>query len=328
MKIFITGVTGYIGYKMMHAALSKGYTVHALVRGKGNGIRFLHANLHYFYGDITDIQSVKIAMKGCHIVFHVAAITQLWHKNKSLFYEVNVGGTKNVLEAASCLEVQKFIFTSSCAVLGPSSNYPVAEDDLRKIAFENDYEIGKHCAEELVKEYSKKMFAVIVSAPRVYGPGLLTKGNPVNKIISKIINRKYTFIPGAKNVVGNYAFVDDVVEGHFLAMEHGVSGEKYNLGGENIDYSTFFNEVRQGAEKKIKFIPVSRLLLKASFICVQLFNKMLGIDSHIDYKLADRLFQNRAVNCDKAVKQLGYHITPFKEGIEKTIAHLKKEKYA
>ncbi|MGZ3939737.1 MAG: NAD-dependent epimerase/dehydratase family protein, partial [Flavisolibacter sp.] len=156
MKLFITGTTGYIGQKLMEAALAKGLTVHALVRNLSAQKLNQHKRLRYFRGDVTDYESVEMAMRGCDVVLHAAGITQLWHHDRTVFYRVNVGGTRNVLEAASYHKVKKLVYTSTCGVLGPSLLNPVNEEDPRVAPFENDYEISKHCAEELVKEYSRR----------------------------------------------------------------------------------------------------------------------------------------------------------------------------
>jgi nucleoside-diphosphate-sugar epimerase len=326
MTIFITGVTGYIGQKLLQVAVAKGHRVHGLVRDP-HSIRLIqNQNVSYFKGDITEYESVVSAMKDCDAVLHTAAITQFWHKDRSVFYRVNVGGTRNVLEAACLHKVKKLVFTSSCAVLGPSLNGPVTEDDPRVTPFENDYEISKHCAEELVKEYChRRLFAVIVCPPRVYGPGLATKGNPIGKLIDNAIKRKLAFLPSAKNVIGNYAFIDDVVEGHFLAMEKGLAGEKYILGGENLSYETFFDNIRQVSKQNIRFIRLPRRLLKMIGAANYGLSVVTNKHSHLTPKTVDRLFQNRAVNSEKAVRQLGYTITPFKVGVERTIQFLKSK---
>jgi nucleoside-diphosphate-sugar epimerase len=328
MKLFITGVTGYIGHKLMLAAINKGYTVHALVRDPSSSQLIANDKIEYFKGDITNYDSVVKAMENCDAVMHAAGITQLWHRDRSVFYRVNVGGTKNVLEAACFHNVKKFVFTSTCGVLGPSFKYPVSEEDPRITPFENDYEISKHCAEELVKEYSRRgLFAIIAALPRVYGPGLMTNGNPVSKLIGDTIKRKIGFIPDAKQVVGNYAFIDDVIEGHFLALQKGLGGEKYNLGGENHSYEEFFNSIRNASVQKIRLVTVPKFLLKTAgkfAFSISLFTKR---HTHLTPAIIDRLYQNRAVSCEKAIRQLGYHITPLENGIQQTIQFLKAKNY-
>lgn len=328
MKIFITGVTGYIGHKLLLAAIGKGYSVQALVRKQLPQLPLMQ-QVQYKAGDITDFDSVMKAMDGCDAVMHAAGMTRLWHKDRSVFYKVNVEGTRNVLNAACHHGVKRLVFTSTCAVLGPSANLPLVESDPRVTAFENDYEISKHCAEELVKEYSRKgLFAVIVCPARVYGNGLNTDGNPITKLIERTLKRKLAFVPSAKNVLGNYAFVDDVVEGHFLAMQKGLGGEKYILGGENLSYQQFFETIQQAANEKIRLIAVPKPVLKLAgafaYGSVLLTRKHI----HLTPKTIDRLFQNRALSCEKAIRQLGYKITPFKTALYQTIQQLKSKSYA
>jgi len=329
MKILITGATGYIGYKLAMEAARRNYTVHILVRDLQSPLLPEHPNIIKFKGDITDKGSVMAAMRNCDKVMHAAAIAKLSAKDNSIFYSVNVEGTRNMLDAALVSGIKKFVFTSSGAVIGPSGKYPMSENDPRITAFENDYEISKHWAEELVKEYCRRgLFAIIVAAPRVYGPGHECNGNTMNMLLKSILSLRLAFVPSCDKVVANYAFVDDVVNGHFLAMEKGLGGEKYILGGENLSYRSFFQTIKQNTGKNIRLIPMPRLLIKLwSFLYMCICN-LLKKETHISPKVIDRLAQNRALSSDKAVRQLGYSITPFSEGIQKTILHLKNKKYA
>ena len=139
---------------------------------------------------------------------------------------------------------------------------------------------------------------------------------------------RVAFVPSCDNVVANYAFVDDVVNGHFLAMDKGLGGEKYILGGENLSYRSFFQGIKQHIGKKIGLIPVPKFLLKIWSFFYMCICSLLRKETHISPKVIDRLSQNRALSCEKAVKQLGYTITPFSVGIHKTILHLKNKNYA
>ena len=325
MKILITGATGYIGYKLAMEAARKNYTVHILVRDLQSPLAPAHPNIKKFKGDITNKGSVLAAMEGCSKVMHAAAVAKLTAKDNSIFYSINVEGTRNMLDAALELGIKKFVFTSSGAVIGPSGKYPMNESDPRIAAFENDYEISKHWAEELVKEYCRKgLFAVIVAAPRVYGPGHECNGNTMNTLLKNILSTRLAFVPSCDNVVANYAFVDDVVNGHFLAMEKGLGGEKYILGGENLSYRSFFQTIKQNAGEKIRLIRIPRLLIKFWSFLYMCFCNLIGKETHISPRVIDRLAQNRALSCEKAIRQLGYSITPFADGIQKTILHLKK----
>lgn len=323
MKILITGATGYIGNKLALEAAARNYIVHILVRDIQSKHLPIHPNIIGFKGDVTDKKSVLAAMQGCTKVIHAAAITKMWDKDSSIFYKVNVEGTRNILDAALECGVKKLVYTSTGAVIGPSDKNPMNENDPRLTAFENDYEISKHWAEELVKEYSRKgLFAVIVSAPRVYGPGLFTGGNVFERLLRKILSMGMAFVPSCENVLANYAFVDDVITGHFLALDKGLGGEKYILGGENISYTTFFNTVKKYAGKKIRLIRVPKNLLLAWSFLHMIVYRLAGKHTNISPKIVYRIAQNRALSCEKAIRQLGYSITPFSVGIQKTILHV------
>jgi nucleoside-diphosphate-sugar epimerase len=243
-----------------------------------------------------------------------------------LFYKVNVDGTHNMLQAAQDAGVKKFVFTSTAAVLGPSRKHPVCEDDPRLTAFENDYEISKHCAEEIVRGYARNgLFSVIVAPPRVYGPGLETSSNAVNGFIKKLLHARITFMPSAADAVGNYAFLDDVVEGHFNALQHSLNGEKYILGGENISFRRLFQTTIAAIGRDIKTLVVPKPVLKAWSAVVFGGCYVTGVHTNISPKVVDRLYQNRALSCEKAVRHLGYTITPFEQGIAQTVHYLKNK---
>ena len=328
MRILVTGATGYIGYKLAMEAARRDHTVHILVRDLHSPLLPEHPNIVAFKGDITDKISVLAAMQGCTKVLHAAAIAKLSARDNSIFFSVNVEGTRNMLEAALECRIKKFVFTSSGAVIGPSGNFPMREQDPRIVTFENDYELSKFMAEELVKEYNcKGLFTVIVAAPRVYGPGNTCNGNTMHFFLRKILSMRIAFVPFCENVVANYAFIDDVVNGHFLAMEKGLGGEKYILGGENLSYRNFFNTLKEKNDKKILLIPIPTFLFKVWSFFYMLYKHLTNKETHISPKVIDRLAQNRALSCEKAIRQLGYSVTPFSEGIQRTILHLKKTIY-
>ncbi|OLY90861.1 NAD dependent epimerase/dehydratase family protein [Cnuella takakiae] len=149
MKLFLTGATGYVGHRLALHAAKRGYQVQALVRNLQRNLP-RHPNIRFFTGDITDAASVDRAMEGCQQVIHAAALARYYHPRASEFFRVNVGGTHHVLEAALRQGISRLVFTSTCAVLGPSYGRPVTETDTRLRPFDNDYEVSKYCAEQLV----------------------------------------------------------------------------------------------------------------------------------------------------------------------------------
>ncbi len=324
MKIFITGATGYIGHQLALTLAGQGNCVHVIVRDLFSPNIPRHDNIIVFAGDITDRPSIKAAMRGCLQVYHTAAVVKLFAKDPSIFYKVNVEGTNNLLAEALELGVKKFVFTSSCGVLGTSILEPKCENDPRTTSFDNDYEFTKFLAENLVKEYSHKgLFTVIVSPSKVFGPGIETHTVSVNRLIKKFIEGRLTFIPKPGNLVANYCFIDDVVEGHILAMAKGIGGEKYILGGENISYLDIFQTIRSLSGTKAKLIQAPKMLVQTWAVLDWIKYKITRKEPVVTTKGIQHIFCNKTFSSGKAIRQLGYRPTPLREGLLQTIHFLK-----
>lgn len=320
MKIFITGASGFIGSHLLQKLLDDGHTVNALYRSIPAGN--LPRNLHCFKGDIMDADSIAKAMTDCDIVYHTAALAKLWSKNKEEFYSINVQGTVNVLEAAVNCGIRKLVFTSSCGVLGPSLHKPMTENDPRIISFRLDYERSKHMAEIACREYAARgLNVVIVNPTRVYGSSNNTV-NGIDKMIQQYMCGKWYFIPGNGKTIGNYAYVNDVVNGHILAMQKGNSGERYILGGENLDYLQLFDKIRTvtGAQYRLLKCPITLVKIIGY---LQLINHTIsGTPPTLTPSMADRLRYDAIMSCEKSCKQLGYTITPFETALAESL-HIK-----
>jgi nucleoside-diphosphate-sugar epimerase len=324
MKILVTGASGYIGNKLAHALANKGNTVHAFVRSSGADKLLQHPNIAIFEGDILDKESLAISIKGCRQVYHTAGFVKLWAKDADNFYRQNVAGTNNVLEAALNEGVNKFVYTSTCGVWGPCNGQLLIESDPRTGSFDNDYDLSKYLAEKSVKEYcTKGLFTVIVNPPRVYGPGLLRHSSAVNRFVLQLINNRISLLPWRTEVSANYAFIDDVVNGHILAMEKGLGGERYILGGENVSYKRFVDTVGKISRRKSIQIRIPSFLLKAISHAELLRGKLNGHEPLITPGIVKRFQSDKIFDCSKAIRQLGYRVTPFEEGLKITIDHLK-----
>ena len=151
--------------------------------------------LEIFPGDVTNIRTIREAIKGCKTVFHMASLVKAWVRDPLEFYRVNVEGFKNVMECALEEGVTKFIYTSSFMAVGPSNGKLNAEDTQHDPDhLHNHYERTKYIADQLLPEYLNKGLPVITVYPCViYGPGEITEGNLVVRIILDYLERK---IPG------------------------------------------------------------------------------------------------------------------------------------
>lgn len=329
MKILITGATGYVGNKLALTLAERDNDVQVLVRNPYSVHVPVHKNIRVFAGDITNRESITEAIEECEQVYHTAALVKIFSRQADHFYKVNVEGTYNLLTKAVEAGVKKFVFTSSCGVIGPTLNYPKCENDERIAGFDNDYEYTKFLAEEQVKEFAGKgLLTVIASLSKVYGPGIETHPYSVNRVIHKFLKGNPAFIPWPGNLATNYCFIDDVVEGHILAMENGIRGEKYILGGENISYTDLFQTIRSLSGTKARIIQTPKFFVELWAAMQWLQYKISGKEPFVTKKAIRTIFCNKTFSNDKAIRQLGYQVTPIKDGLQQTIQFFKTEKNA
>jgi len=326
MKILITGASGYIGSKLSIILADRGHSVHAVVRSGDSQTRLMHPNIRVFTGDVLDKKSLQVAMEGCEQVYHVAGKAGMWARKTSVFYDVNVEGTRNVLDAALALGVKKMVYTSTCGVIGPSIDQPMEEKDSRNVEFVFDYDISKKMAEDLVAQYVRKgLEVVIVSPAKVYGPGHISHSLMMNAVIHKFLKNRITFIPAPGTFKVSFAFIDDIVKGHILAMEKGKSGERYILGGPNVSYYEFFNRLRMLASFKGFIVKLPKMIIQFLARIQELNHKLWNTNVLFTLKSVDQLFCNNTYSSDKAARELGYTITPLDEALQKTIQYLNHE---
>lgn len=325
MKLLVTGATGYVGHQLALELASKKFTVHVLVRDLNSKKIPKHKNIKIFEGNICNYKSIEKAIEQCTYVFHAAAYTNLKCTKIDNFYNTNVLGTENLLRASLQNKVKKVIYTSTLSVFGPSyNNAPIIESQPRIASYTNDYELTKSMSEEVVKDYIKKgLTCIVLNVSKVYGPGLETYSNGVNKLILKIIRNDFLLAPDKLKISSNYVFINDVVKGHLLAMEHGKNGENYIIGGENISYDALFKKIKRITKSEIRIITVNYGFLKAFFLVVSAFQKFIGYQPAITPKVLDSLFINRIATSDKAIENINYKVTSLNLGLTRTINYLK-----
>lgn len=327
MKALVTGATGFIGRHLVERLVKKGVTVRVLCRRTADVSPFKRENIEICWGDLLDCASVEVAVRGCDQVYHLAAFAQGWTKDPRTFFEINVGGLQNVLSAAQRSSVEKLVFTSSSVTLGPSNGTPTNESSLRPPEFLTDYEHSKFVAEQKALCYVRSGLNVVIVCPtRVFGPGLLSEANSVTKMVQQYLEGKWRFVLGDGNGIGNYVYVDDVVEGHLLAMEKGRAGERYLLGGEDASYDEFFEIVAElsGRRYKLFHVPMSLALLTSEveeFRGKHFKHYPLITPCWVRTFMADWAFST-----EKAQTELGCKITPLREALAMTIKWLKQLK--
>ncbi len=324
MKIFLTGGGGFIGGRLTERLIAENHNVAVLLRNPLKTTWFDKSKVRIIKGDIFDNESLLVGMTGCDMVFHLAAFTDTWSEDPALPYISNVKGTINILENALRCGIKRFILTSTCGTLGYSENGKILDEssESRNNHF-TVYEKTKAEAEKRAFEYCQKGIEVIVVNPsRLYGPGILTKGNSMTKIIKGYLNGTWRIIPSDGKAIGNYVFIDDVVNGHILAASKGIPGHRYILGGENLSFNELFDILGEVSGKKRIMIHFPRAPMKAAALLIEFISPALKIAPLITSNWIDKYIHDAPVSSDKAIKELGYHITTFRSGVQKTIKWL------
>ena len=330
-SILVTGATGFIGTRLIQFLAERGGKIRALTRRAkpDSPVAVDHRpspwrtpNVELVRGDITDRDSLARAMDGCDYVFHLAGYAKNWAPTPSTYHDINVQGAKNVFDLALEQGVERVVWTSSIATFGPTPPGMVADETFRrkkKTPCATEYERSKLEAEhEAIPYLAKGLPLVIVNPTRVYGPGLLTEGNSLSRLIDDYDRGRLPFLLNRGVNVGNYVTVDDVARGHILAMERGRIGHKYILGGENASLLELLRTIDQVSGRRHFQIPLLKYGPKVFAWLLQKRAQWFGIYPPITPGWIDTFCTEWAYRCDKAQTELGYEPTPLRTGIERT----------
>lgn len=233
MKILVTGATGFVGSAVVRRLLRDDHYVRVLVRANSDRRNLQDLAVQIVEGDLTQASSLQHACDGCDALFHVAADYRLWAPIPEQLYQTNVDGTRALLAAARQVGVPRIVYTSSVATLGlPGDGRPGDEDTPVALGdMVGHYKRSKFLAEALVKQFADEGLPVVIVNPSTpIGPHDI-KPTPTGRIVrDAIAGRLPAYVDTGLNVV----HVDDVAEGHWLAFQLGVVGERYVLGGQNL----------------------------------------------------------------------------------------------
>ena len=233
MLAFVTGATGFVGSHVARALAAQGADLRLLVRSGSDLRNIQELQAERVMGDLRDAASLKKAVAGCDVVFHVAADYRLWVRDPDEMYRSNVEGTKAILEAARESKVRRMVYTSSVATMGFQSNGHLANEE-SPVSLANmigPYKRSKYMAEELAIRAGKSGMDVVVVNPTTPVGERDIKPTPTGRIVVDFLKKKF---PAYVDTGLNLVDVAECAQGHIAALEKGRSGERYILGGENL----------------------------------------------------------------------------------------------
>ena len=327
MKALVTGATGFIGHHVTRILKEKSFEIIALVREGISTNELMALDVEVVTGDIRDFSAVCKALKGCQQVYHLAADYRLWALHPETIYEINVQGTRNVMQAALDLGVERVIYTSTVGVWSGSLNGEISSETTPSSleAMVGHYKKSKFIAEREVYRFIEKgVPAIIVNPSAPIGPKD-RKPTPTGKIIVDFLNGK---MPAYLHTGLNFVDVHDVAQGHVLASIYGKVGERYILGNKNMTLREFLEALAQVTRRKppkirLPYFPV----LTAAYIN-EAFSRWV---THKPPKIPlDGVKMSRKYmffDCSKAISELKMPQSPVEKAIEMAAHWFIEQKY-
>jgi dihydroflavonol-4-reductase len=311
----VTGATGFVGAAVARALAARGQKLRLMVRAGSDRRNLANIEAEVFVADLADPASLEAAVQGCRYLFHVAADYRLWVPNPAEMRRVNVDGTVALLNAAHQAGVERTIYTSSVAALGLLPNGEPADENtfVDERLLIGAYKRSKYDAEQAVRKLVLQgQNIVIVNPSTPVGPGDI-KPTPTGKMVLDAANGR---MPAFVNTGLNVVHVDDVAQGHLLALERGRVGESYILGGENLMLKDFLRIIAMQARRKAPKIrlPIAPLMPVAA--AMELIAGRTGRTPLMTREMLRMARKKMFFSSAKAIAKLGYAPRPAREAVE------------
>ena len=250
-KVFITGISGLLGTNLAAELLDQNYSIKAIVRNASKYIGKITSNLELIQMDLSG--DFRDHLKETDIVIHIAAETSTNLIRYADYEKINYEATVRLFEIAKEQRVKQFIFISTANTIGYGSlNHLGTETVKMKKPFSKlHYAKSKLAAEKYLLKNQQGIDVKVLNPTFMIGP--FDSKPSSGKIILMSLNKKLVFYPpGGKNFVP----VKDVVSAILNSFEHGKSGEKYLISGNNLSYKEFFGKLKEITDEKQLLIPI------------------------------------------------------------------------
>lgn len=318
MKVFLTGGTGFIGSEVARKLRQRGDDVVALVRTPGKAGELERLDCDLVPGDLTDDATIRAGMSDCQSVIHAAAMYEvgIQASRREAMYEANVRGTERVFQAAQDLGIPRVVYVSTCGVFGDTGGEIVYETH-RHVGqhFASYYEETKFLAHEVAHRYiSEGLPAIIVMPGFTYGP---EDPSAIGGLVDQFIGRKLPALP-MPTLGGTFVHRDDVADGILLALDKGLPGESYVLGGEIARNRDFADKLAaQLGRKSPPNLPSG--LIKAIAPLGPVIGPLMGFPPNLKEAMRSDGYTFFASH-DKATRELGYSPRSLDQGIKDMLA--------
>jgi len=326
MKALVTGATGFIGGHVARALIAKGFQVRGLARLGSPTHHLKSLDIEWMHGDLRDVDSLKRAMSGCHILFHIAAAYAFWVPDPTVIYDTNVQGTKTLLEVARDAGVEKIVYTSTESTIGihgRTLGNETATSSLDDVA--GHYKKSKLLAEHVVLQFCEEGVPITIVNPTMPLGPYDVKPTPSGQVILDFLTGR---MPAYVNTGLNVVDVNDVAIGHILALEKGRIGERYILGNVNLtlrDLLILLESITGIKASKVR-IPLG-LALGAGYVDEFVRGRLLKRPPRIPLAAVRTARKFRHFDCSKAIAELGLPQTPIDIPIRQAVDWFTEQEY-
>ena len=320
MTTLITGATGFVGSAVARTFAKRGHALRLLARPSSDRRLLEGVDAEIVTGDLTDPASLARAAKGCQYVVHVAADYRIWVPDPNDMLRANIDGALAMIRAAADAGAERIVHCSSVAAIGLVGDGSLSDETTpaRESDFVGVYKRSKFLAERAVLDLAAKesLPVVVVNPAAPVGPRDI-KPTPTGKmVLDCAAGRVPAYIDTGLNIV----HVDDVAEGHALALERGRIGENYILGGENLllkDVLALISDVAGRSPPRI------RLPEAVVWPIAWIMEKTAGVTGIPPVMTTDHLKMARKkmfYSSAKAQRELGFTARPAREAVIDALA--------
>jgi dihydroflavonol-4-reductase len=320
MTTLVTGATGFVGSAVARALTARGHSLRVLARPSSDRRNLAGLSADVVIGDLTDFASLRRAATGCRYVFHIAADYRLWVPDPAAMLRANVDGALAMVRAAADAGAERIIHCSSVAALGQVGDGTPADEatPINEADFVGSYKRSKYLAEKAVLDLTRResLPLVVVNPSSPVGPRDI-KPTPTGKmILDAAAGRVPAYIDTGLNIV----HVDDVAEGHVLALEKGRVGERYILGGENMLLKDILGLVADVVHRRPPSIALPEAVVWPVAFLMEQFAKITGVAPLMTRDHLKMARKKMFFSSAKAQLELGYQPRPVRLAVEDAVA--------
>ena len=320
MTTLVTGATGFVGSAVARTLAARGHGLRLLVRPTSDRRNLAGLDAEQVTGDLTDADSLRRAAVGCRYVVHVAADYRFWVPDPEAMLRANVDGSLAMVRAAAQAGAERIVHCSSVAALGQIGDGTAADEatPTNEADFVGIYKRSKYLAEKAVLELAARdgVPVVVVNPAAPVGPRDI-KPTPTGKMIrDAAAGRVPAYIDTGLNIV----HVDDVAEGHVLALEHGRVGERYVLGGENMLLKDVLALVAAVVHRRPPSLRLPEAVVWPAAYAMEKLANLTGIAPMMTRDHLKMARKKMFYSSAKASAELGYQPRPVRLAVEDAVA--------